>query len=226
MSTKKVTEELRIDALKARFGVEYGGPDAFIKALEDGTIDDMLKACADSMYGGDYTEVLKQLIKNCQDKKCRRAYRSTVNSRMLNVDKMVDAFDDYLHKVKSEKCGTTNRKTSAAASKVCYEWTVAEIEALDDAETARHLYNNLSSVLKNNFSGADESTLSDKDKEFMAHVKELRTTALAQKNKLKGTTTHKANKAEVSDDLLNKLAGGKAVLSTKQVEELRKLLGL
>ena len=223
---QKITNELSIGTLSAVYGVEYTGTAAFKAALEDGTIANLIKDCADKMYQGDEAPVIRQLIKNCQDKVCRRAYRSCENSRTRNADDMIDMFNQYLHELRDSKCGSSTRQRKLVNGKKCYEWTDDEVLAITDATVAYNLYNNLSSFISKNMSDVVEDELSEAERTLLNRVKHLRNLAREQRNKLRGVATEPA-KPVVSDELVAKLAAGKHVsLSNAQVAELKKLLGI
>lgn len=212
----KITNNLQ---LKSLFPTKSGGivdVEGFKKFIEDGELLTLIDECAEAMHGGNRAPVIKQMIENCQSKKCTDKNRMQ-NSVVRSGSEANEFLLDYL-KTLREPAARRGDRTYITGGKAKWDMTIEEIDAIDDVEALRKIKNCMASHKSKDLAGIAEADLTDKDKEFL---KVYEYTA----KKLKDV---KANKAEVqvSDELLEKLQSGKAAtLSKAQVAELLKILG-
>ena len=218
--SRKTADNLHIGYLLIQFNVATEGTIKFDKALEDGTIDNMIKECADTMYGGDATEVVKQLIKNCQDKDCRFKSNPPCNTFKANERTMVEHYEAYLQDYRVKHCANA-KPAKAHNGKAHHELTVEEINSIEDPKIAENVYNGISSYLKNHFSATDVESLTAEQIALRDELRAKRAVALKRKHALLDNAT------AISSKLINKLGkNGKTTLSASEVDELRKLLGI
>lgn len=212
----KITNNLQ---LKSLFPTKSGGivdVEGFKKFVEDGELLTLIDECAEAMHGGNRAPVIKQMIENCQSKKCTDKNRMQ-NSVVRSGSEANEFLLDYL-KTLREPAARRGDRTYITGGKAKWDMTIEEIDAIDDVEALRKIKNCMASHKSKDLAGIAEADLTDKDKEFL---KVYEYTA----KKLKDV---KANKAEVqvSDELMEKLQSGKAAtLSKAQVAELLKILG-
>lgn len=212
----KITNNLQ---LKSLFPTKSGGivdVEGFKKFIEDGELLTLIDECAEAMHGGNRAPVIKQMIENCQSKKCTDKNRMQ-NSVVRSGSEANEFLLDYL-KTLREPAARRGDRTYITGGRAKWDMTIEEIDAIDDVEALRKIKNCMASHKSKDLAGIAEADLTDKDKEFL---KVYEYTA----KKLKDV---KANKAEVqvSDELLEKLQSGKAAtLSKAQVAELLKILG-
>ena len=212
----KITNNLQIKNL---FPTKAGGVvdvDGFKKFVEDGELLTLINECAEAMHGGSTAPVIKQMIENCQSKRC------TDKNRMQNsaVRSSSEANEFLLAYLKTLREPTTRRgdRTNIPGNKAKWDMTTEEIDAIDDVETLRKIKNCMASHKSKDLAGIADEDLTDKDQEFLK-VYEYTS------KKLKDLKANKAT-VQVSDDLLEKLQSGKATtLSKAQVAELLKILG-
>ena len=212
----KITSNLTIKNL---FPTKAGGVidvEGFKKFIEDGELLALINECAEAMHGGNSAPVIKQMIENCQSKKC------TDKNRMQNsvVRSGSEANELLLAYLKTLREPATRRgdRTGIVGNKAKWDMTTAEIDAIDDVETLRRIKNCMASHKSKDLAGIADEDLTDDDRAFLK-VYEYTS------KKLKDLKT-RSGAVQVSDDLLAKLESGKAAtLSKAQVAELLKILG-
>ena len=212
----KITSNLQ---LKNLFPTKAGGVidvESFKKFVEDGELRALIDECAEAMHGGDTAPVIKQMIENCQSKKCTDKNR-VPNSVVRSSSEANEFLLAYL-KTLREPANRRGDRTGIAGNKAKWDMTVEEIDAIDDVETLRKIKNCMASHKSKDLAGIADEDLTDGDQEFLK-VYEYTS------KKLKDLKANKAT-VQVSDDLLAKLESGKAAtLSKAQVAELLKILG-
>lgn len=212
----KITNNLQ---LKSLFPTKSGGivdVEGFKKFVEDGELLTLIDECAEAMHGGNRAPVIKQMIENCQSKKCTDKNRMQ-NSVVRSGSEANEFLLDYL-KTLREPAARRGDRSHIPGCKAKWDMTIEEIDAIDDVEALRKVKNCMASHKSKDLAGITEADLTDKDKEFL---KVYEYTA----KKLKDMKVSKAE-VQVSDELLEKLQSGKAAtLSKAQVAELLKILG-
>ena len=212
----KITSNLQ---LKNLFPTKAGGVidvESFKKFVEDGELRALIDECAEAMHGGDTAPVIKQMIENCQSKKCTDKNR-VPNSVVRSSSEANEFLLAYL-KTLREPANRRGDRTGIVGNKAKWDMTVEEIDAIDDVETLRKVKNCMASHKSKDLAGIADEDLTDKDQEFL---KVYEHTAKRLKELKANTAT-----VQVSDDLLEKLQSGKAAtLSKAQVAELLKILG-
>jgi len=214
MATSKLSADLALANLAVRYDVNARGIGQLTKAIEAGEIMNMLKACADSMYGGDLRPVMAQFNRNLSSQRCTR---KIVDTASKNRADMVEALWAMTH---SEAIKGTPKARAG------FKYTKEEVDALvaaGDVEELQRFYNNIHSIVSKSISGLAMSQLDDQQKDRIA-VKEYASEKLSALKASKKAAS--LNQAEVSEKLLGKLQTGKAAsLSKAEVAELLKLLG-
>lgn len=214
MSNSKLSANLALANLAIKYDVNANGIGKLIEAIESGEIMDMLKDCADSMYGGDMRPVMAQFNRNLSSQRCTR---KIVDTASKNRADMVEALWGMTH-------STAVRGTPKA--RAGFQYTTDEVDALvaaDNVEELQRFYNNIHSIMSKSVSGLAMSQLDDKQRARM-EVKEYASEKLSALKAAKKASS--VNQTEVSEKLLGKLQGGKgASLSKAEVAELLKLLG-
>lgn len=209
----KLSNNLTLAAIAIRYDVNANGIDQLTKAIEAGEIQEMLQACADTMYGGDMKPVMTQFNRNLSSQRCTRHITDTASRNRAN---MVEALWNMTHSGAPD--GRHNRAGFAYTKD-----EVDDLVAKGDVEELQRFYNNIHSLVSKSISGLAMSQLDDQQRNRL-EVKEYaseKLSALKASKKAAGV-----NKTEVSDKLLGKLQGGKATsLSKAEVAELLKLLG-
>ena len=212
----KITSNLQ---LKNLFPTKAGGVidvESFKKFVEDGELRALIDEGAEAMHGGDTAPVIKQMIENCQSKKCTDKNR-VPNSVVRSSSEANEFLLAYL-KTLREPANRRGDRTGIVGNKAKWDMTVEEIDAIDDVETLRKVKNCMASHKSKDLAGIADEDLTDKDQEFL---KVYEHTAKRLKELKANTAT-----VQVSDDLLEKLQSGKAAtLSKAQVAELLKILG-
>lgn len=213
----KITETLRWNKLTARFSfmeVTVGDQTImpFARALEDGSIEALIKECADELHGGDTAPVIKQLIENCQSKICLDKQRTVKNSTQVQSEKAVTMFKEFLFELRSKDPRTKLSKGQGGKAK----WN-ASYEELDSITDVKVLKSYVDCMASHKAKDLAYKELTDEDKEFMERY--------AYARKLLSNMKAEAKNVSVSDNLLSKLAkGGKATLSAAEAKELFDLL--
>ena len=214
MSNSKLSANLALANIAIKYDVNAHGISQLTKAIEAGEIMDMLKECADTMYGGDMRPVMAQFNRNLSSQRCTR---KIVDTASKNRADMVEALWAMTHSAAVK--GTPKARAG-------FQYTTDEVDALvakGDVEELQRFYNNIHSIVSKTISGLAMNQLDDKQRTRM-EVKEYaseKLSALKASKKASGV-----NQTEVSDKLLSKLQGGKgASLSKAEVAELLKLLG-
>lgn len=214
MATSKLSADLALANIAIRFDVNAHGIGKLTKAIEAGEIMDMLKACADSMYGGDLRPVMAQFNRNLSSQRCTR---KIVDTASRNRADMVEALWAMTH---SEVI------KGAPKARAGFTYTKEEVDSLvaaGDVEELQRFYNNIHSIVSKSISGLAMSQLDDRQKDRIA-VKEYASEKLSALKASKKAAS--LSQAEVSEKLLGKLQGGKATsLSKAEVAELLKLIG-
>lgn len=212
----KITNNLQIKNLfptKAGGVIDVAG---FKKFVEDGELLTLINECAEAMHGGNTAPVIKQMIENCQSKKCTDKNRMQ-NSVVRSGSEANEFLLAYL-KTLREPAARRGDRTYITGGKAKWDMTIEEIDAIDDAEALRKIKNCMASHKSKDLAGIADEDLTDKDQEFLK-VYEYTS------KKLKDLKANKAT-VQVSNDLLEKLQSGKAAtLSEAQVAELLKILG-
>ena len=191
-----------------------GFVDKQAEAIEDGTMDAMVKACAVEMHDGEVYEVYKAMSRNLSSMKYH------LNDKTYSHQKaQEDARYETLRKYVTERMATGKAANVAGnTTGVSYwRWTMTDIKALDitDARTIKSIYDNMGSA-KSKYPEkvAEDSTFAARYKlvcEMHATAQKL----LKQKTLMTEHTT-----------LVEKLSGGKDVSFTaEEAAELAKLLG-
>lgn len=217
MKNSKLTAAATFDGLCTRFEVYATGVDKLAAAIEDGTVDNILRECADVMYGGDMKPVRAQFGRVIASQKCnadKRGINTLIDRRRKDAIMLLEAY----HK-KAINTGDVRTRSG-------FKYTKEEVDALvaaDNVEELQHFYNNIHSLVDKSISGLAMSQLTDKQKDRIA-VKEY---VSEQLSKVKARRkANGLNQTGVSERLLNKLNSGKATsLSKADVAELLKILG-
>ena len=212
----KITTNLQIKNL---FPTKAGGVvdvESFKKFIEDGELLTLINECAEAMHGGNTAPVIKQMIENCQSKKCTDKNRMQ-NSVVRSGSEANEILLDYLKTLRGPAARRGDR-THITGDKAKWDMTIEEIDAIDDIEALRKIKNCMASHKSKDLADMAEADLTDKDQEFL---KVYEYTAKKLKDLKAGKT-----EVRVSDDLMEKLQSGKAAtLSKAQVAELLKILG-
>lgn len=213
MKTMKTTADLSWMAMKYRFhSIEL-----LKAAIADGTIDSMIKACADSMYEGDIAPVVKALRRNLSSKATNAKKAKVVAPENRDDKKRLEMLWDYTGKLAEANKPARCPGVASSKGKAAWQWSLDEIDAIapDDIKTLKHVYDGMMSK-KSKQPEAIEETVTmavfldklDKVSSKYAAAKKLQE---KQKN-ISATLLEKLNK------------GTKVSLSAEELEEIRSLL--
>lgn len=216
MSTNtRITPELGWEAMRGAFrigAIKLDGKTIEVNelaiAIEDGTLDAMMKTCADNLHAGDVYSALLAFSKNLSSKKCNlKKQPRNINT---GVDKtMLELLTGYT----SAKMAELKGSSRSGNSKAYWQYTMEEIEACNEYATIKSIYENMCSVASKYPERIESVDDFQAKKEFVA--KKRSEMLKAQKN----------TPAKVDDALLAKLAGGKkTTLSADQAAFLADLL--
>ena len=217
MKKSFITEDLRIDYLEKEFHF-----DEFVKAINDGVIQERIVKCAADMHDGDVMTVLRAVNKCVDSKRCNLK-KSQQSKSIVQETKRMDMFKDYLVSLYPVY---TNKSVarSAGGNKPYYAVTFEEIAdiSLDDTSTLQSIYDCMAS-LKSKYPERIEDMA-----EFEARRIAVRDRLKMSKDKAKGVPVHEDETVlEISDELVDKLTSEKGASLTKaQVAELRRVLGI
>ena len=164
MSTK-ITSNLMIKNL---FPTKAGGVvdvEGFKKFVEDGELLTLINECAEAMHGGSTAPVIKQMIENCQSKRCTDKNRMQ-NSAVRSSSEANEFLLAYL-KTLREPSARRGDRTNIPGGKAKWDMTTEEIDAIDDVETLRKIKNCMASHKSKDLAGIADEDLTDKDQEFL-----------------------------------------------------------
>lgn len=216
--TSKITEGLSLQALKEAFFVGrimVDGKELFIdnltKAVDDGTMDRMVKEAADKLHNGDTAEVIRAMARNLSSLKTNLKKRGYVFN--LDIEKhryeVLKAFVDSRLAVAHTKVSESGVKSSESY----WTWSIEQIQKLDvgDIKLCSSVYNNMHSA---------KSKYPDKVAADPTFVDRLKVAA----DKFSAAKKLAKAKEAVPADLINRLAQGKTTLSKEEALELLKAL--
>ncbi len=214
MSTKttRLSENLYWAALRFRFYTV----EALVKAINDGTLEDMMKACADDMYKGDLAAVVAGMRKNLSSQATNMSKRDYVSPTAKDDWKRHELLWDFTGKLANALKPVAAGLPVSTKAKSRWQLTIEEIEAIpkDDFKVLDSIYQNMMS--KKAKKPEDIANLN----EFMGRLDLVSKLRSAARKAMKSTET-----LQVSETILAKItAGGKTTLSAAEAAELAKLL--
>lgn len=217
MNTKtvRINDELNWVALRYRFYKV----DMLKAAIEDGTLEAMLKDCADKLYAGDLTEVVKMMRRNLSSQHTNMKKAKYVAPEAKDDWARYELLWAYTGKLAEDSKPVVHNLPVSTKAKARWMLTVEEMDQIpaDDFTTLDSIYQNMASKLaKKPADITAVMTMADWNTRW-AHISELRSAA---RKAQKATES----KVAVSDALLQKLQkGGKATLTAEEVAELQKI---
>lgn len=213
VKTTRISNELSWMALKYRF---YN-LEMLSKAVADGTLASMVKACADTMYDGDMTEVISAMRRNLSSKATNSKKAASIPADSRDDKKRYEVlwnFTGELAKANKPVRGTADTTTRAKAS---WKFTADEIEAIapDDYDTLKYVYDGMMSKK----SKAPDAILKESTmEEFLSRLSMV-------SNKYSGAKKLAKKQVEISATLMAKLnKGKKATLTAEEFEEIKQAL--
>lgn len=218
MDVKKVriTEELRWAALKYRFYTL----EKLQEAIADGTLDAMIKACADTMHGGDTRVVVNAIRKNLSSQQTNMKKATYVPTENKDDWKRYELLWEYTGKLAESIRPMVSGLPESTKAKARWMLTKEEMNAIkrDDFKMLDSIYQNMmSKKAKKPEDIVKVMTMED----FLDRLKHISTLRSAAKAAMATANV----KAQLSENLLGKLnKGSKTTLSAEEVEELLKLI--
>lgn len=230
MKNTKLTAAASFEGLCGRFEVYATGTDKLAAAIEDGTVDSILQACADTLYDGDMKPVRAQFGRVISSQKCNAAKRginTLIDVRRKDAIQLLEAY----HK---KAIGTSAARTPRAG----FQYTKEEVDSLvaeGNVAELQRFYDNIHSNVGKALGGLSTTCYTEAlaNNPKLARWVEVKAYVSEKLSALKASTKAKAmaqpqTKPELSEDLTNKLAsytsGKKVVFTPEQMEELLKLL--
>ena len=218
MDVKKVriTEELRWAALKYRFYTL----EKLQEAIADGTLDAMIKNCADTLHGGDTRVVINAMRKNLSSQQTNMKKATYVPAENKDDWKRYELLWEYTGKLAESIRPVVSGLPESTKAKARWMLTKEEMNAIDkyDFKTLDSIYQNMMSKKAKKPEDIVKVMTMEDFLDRLKHISALRSYAKAAMAKNNA-------KAQLSESLLNKLnKGGKTTLSAEEVEELLKLI--
>lgn len=218
MDVKKVriTEELRWAALKYRFYTL----EKLQEAIADGTLDAMIKNCADTLHGGDTRVVINAMRKNLSSQRTNMKKATYVPAENKDDWKRYELLWEYTGKLAESIRPVVAGLPESTKAKARWMLTKEEMNAIDkyDFKTLDSIYQNMMSKKAKKPEDIVKVMTMEDFLDRLKHISALRSYAKAAMAKNNA-------KAQLSENLLNKLnKGGKTTLSAEEVEELLKLI--
>ena len=211
----RTVEELKKDA-KGKVVLHEGSPivvkttrsiNELQDAIDDGTLDEMVKKSADKFHNGNVDAVYAAMARNVSSTRCNLAKRSYAPNREIDIVRL-----DTLAKFIADRRGLRSPSTVP-------QWAYGpeEIDEIDDPAVLQKVINSISDVCSDKAFGKYSERLGEN---YVEVAKANRKYARERKAKLEA----KAN--QVDPDIIDKLVkGGKVTLTAEQAATLAKLLG-
>lgn len=210
--TMRITNELYWVALRYRFYTV----EMLKTAIEDGTLEAMLKKCADEMYGGELKLAVDAMKKNLSSQQTNMKKAEVVAPEAKDDWKRYQLLWDYALKLSETIKPTVANLPATTKAKARWQLTKEEIDMIpkDDYNTLDSIYQNMMSK-KSKKPEVIEETIGMKEfLDRLDYVSKLRSAA-------ESTKKVAATQLNVSETIMTKLGkGGKTTLTEAEVNEL------
>lgn len=210
----RITSDLYWVALRYRFHTI----ELLKNAIEDGTIEGMLKACAESVYGGEFKLAIDAMRKNLSSQQTNMKKASYVPIEAKDDWTRYELLWNYTGKLAESVKPVIEGLPVSTKAKSRWQLTREEIESIpkNDFKALDSVYQNMQSAKSKYPEDVEAQIGMTEFMDRLAIVSKLRSAARAEV---------KAAENKVSDATLTKLSkGGKTTLTAAEVAELMKAL--